>query len=337
MELFKSEFDVYGTSARHGQKKNGDSFLWLHIESERLLVLAVADGVGSHRCDWWASAKACRTTVDAFHHGSGTIADTLLRGVLNAHQEIRNASEQYAGAMTTIVAVVWEVGGNRIWHTSAGDSRLYRFTPGEFQLLTHDDRRPVLVRIAGEPVMDGGMPVFAGALTRALGQPSDLSVEVNVSPFETGESLLLATDGMHGGGFGAERLRNHLSQVDLETPLAELVRQCCSQFEDDATALVLRRNDLGGSIADYEDALAHSSDYASKGLVGHIMTAFLARQLAAAADHGDMAQVTAILDYSETFVLRLPRQILTEALGPIIKNGHKLIAQRLRTMIRSVR
>jgi len=139
-------------------------------------------------------------------------------------------------------------GCDRAWYTSAGDSRIYRFTSIGIGQLTEDDQGQVLVRIANEPAMAGGMPVFARGLTKALGQQSDLSVEVSTSPLAPGESLLLATDGMHGSGVGAERLLGLLNRIDLSSALDELVGWCRSQFEDDATALVLRRNDPGRPI-----------------------------------------------------------------------------------------
>jgi serine/threonine protein phosphatase PrpC len=335
MQLFQTPFDVYSSSTQHGHKeRNGDSLVWRHLEAESIVLLVVADGVGSHRCDWLASSIACRTAMDSFQGGSGDVAERLSQSVLAAHTGIRNAQRECAGMMSTIVAVAWEMGSDRIWYTSAGDSRIYRFTACDMQQLTQDDRGQVLVRVAGELVLGGGMPVFARGLTRALGQQSDLDVNIAISPFQAGESLLLATDGMHGNGAGAERLSGLLNLIDLTSALTELVSGCRSQFEDDATALVLRRNDLGRPLADYENALDKSIDYRTIGLFGHLVTALVAEQLAVSADLGDVRRFNALIDYSEKFLLRLPREALIKALESAINSGARTTALRLKSMIR---
>lgn len=206
-----------------GKERNGDSSQVRELPEENLVLLTVADGVGSHVCDWQASETTCEVVCESFAQLEGRISDRLRQGIQCAHAQVRGETGNCAGAQSTLIAVVWERNENRVHYASVGDSRLYKLSSRGIAQLTNDDTASVLATVGGEPVLSAGMPVFIKGLTKAIGQQEVLDVNVHSREFLEGESLVLATDGMHGYGLFSRDLEVALTKDDLETTLSGIV------------------------------------------------------------------------------------------------------------------
>ena len=199
-------YDIYSHSIPKPEKeRNGDSSQIRELSEENLVLLTVADGVGSHVCDWFASETTCQTVCELFAQTTGHISDRLQLSIQRAHAQVRSETGNCSGAQSTLVAVVWERGENRINYASAGDSRLYKHTAQGMVQLTKDDSASVLATVGGEPILQAGMLVFIHGLTRAIGQQEMLNVNIQSCEFNEGEALVLATDGMHSYGLYPRR------------------------------------------------------------------------------------------------------------------------------------
>ena len=62
------------------KSRNGDHAL-VRNQGEGLVVLAVADGVGSRPCDWRASEVACATAVEGIEEASGPLTGRIEAGI----------------------------------------------------------------------------------------------------------------------------------------------------------------------------------------------------------------------------------------------------------------
>lgn len=330
-------YNVYSHSLpKPGKERNGDSSLVLKLPEENLVILTVADGVGSHVCDWFASETTCETVCESFVQATGRIADRLRLSVQRAHDRVRGATGGCAGAQSTLVAAVWETGENIIHYASAGDSRLYKHTSRELVQLTGDDTASVLATVGGEPVLSAGMPVFIKGLTKAIGQQEVLDVNVHSREFEPGEALVLATDGMHGYGLFVQDLEVLLAKDDLEIALVALVQRHSTANNDDATLIILRRSDMPGRTRDlYEEALERQLDYRRQGLFGHLMAAHLKSVLSVAAEMNDGKKMRLCFEYAEKFNLLPDRAYLIELLSQLIRGGaaDRNLVQRVRRAI----
>ncbi len=220
-------------------------------------LYAVADGMGGHNGGEVASEIAVRTVADFVRASSrdATItwpfglerelpveANQLSNAVRLADRHIvREAARrpELAGMGATIVALLAR--GERAWVASVGDSRLYRWRQGALEQVTEDDSWAASMARAGASAEAIRSHDLRHALTRALGSPTGLDVEVVDLPLEPGDVLLLSTDGLHGV-VGDEMLARILSSAgaDVEAAADSLI-QCAlaAGGPDNVTAIVL--------------------------------------------------------------------------------------------------
>ena len=154
----------------------------------------VADGVGGGPAGEVASATAAVAAMGALRsgHSPAEAAEAANEAILADGQ--RNPA--HIGMATTLVAIRVEAGA--VSYAHVGDSRLYLFREGELRALTRDHNAAAEAIDAGrlEPAAARLSPL-RHQLTRALGAPG-AAADAGRAPLEPGDTLLLATDGLHG-------------------------------------------------------------------------------------------------------------------------------------------
>ncbi|HUQ40853.1 MAG TPA: PP2C family serine/threonine-protein phosphatase [Acidimicrobiales bacterium] len=163
-------------------------------------LFAVADGMGGHMDGEVASLTAVEALRAAFADGS--TAEDLVGAVQQANRAVwAKAKDQpdnrRMGTTLTAVAVVEEDGEDRLALVNVGDSRTYLLRDGELQQLTDDHNVP------GEMVKRGELTVEEAAvhpqkniITRVMGVPGEIEVDVwQLVPY-VGDRILLASDGL---------------------------------------------------------------------------------------------------------------------------------------------
>ena len=211
------------------QARNGDQVLTCETEDGTAL-LVLADGIGGRPCDWKASDVACETLADTFDERSGTLDERLEAGVEAAHRRVQKETGQCEGMLAALVALAWEPEAEEVSFVGVGDARIYRLPPGRGapQQLTSDDITAERV----EPDLPGAKPYLRRMLTRAVGGPYELDVEVQRAAFAPDAGLVLASDGAYPlSGFGREARRAPLPGRRLpDSP------HCCPALPAGATA-----------------------------------------------------------------------------------------------------
>lgn len=178
--------------------KNEDSYCLVPLEDGGLLV-AVADGLGGYVGGEVASAIAVDTLRELVRSGRESLKD-LKDAVSEAHHRVRQRAvrdPEVAGMATTLTTLVLPSDAHRCVWAHVGDSRAYLWRQGNLSMLTHDHS------VTGELVADGVIAMDEARfhpqrnlLTRALGIPGDLAVESGSLGIESGDWLVLATDGL---------------------------------------------------------------------------------------------------------------------------------------------
>lgn len=171
---------------------NEDSFV------ARSPLFAVADGMGGAQAGEVASRVAVEVLREGLGEGTGTVAERLTDQVVEANRRIHERAQKdqrRAGMGTTLTAAYVDTGNLVVVHV--GDSRLYRLRDGQLTRLTRDHS------LVEELVRQGRLtPEQAlehpqrSIITRALGPESEVAVDSEVLPVDSGDLYLVCSDGL---------------------------------------------------------------------------------------------------------------------------------------------
>jgi protein phosphatase len=246
------------TEKGHVRPTNEDRFA---IDPD-LQLCVVADGMGGHQAGDIAAHMAVDAVLDVVRdrHRVGwpfgfapeqSEAGNLVRTAIHIANvqilETAGSSTAYAGMGTTVVAALVVEGTLVVGHV--GDSRLYRFSAGRLRQLTEDDSwfaSALAADVHADQVALEHHPM-RHALTGAVGVRSRTDVHVAEEPLESGDLLLLTTDGVHGvlGARRLERMLGGTAEVaDLAADIVRTAMACGSR--DNCTAVVARYVGQGG-------------------------------------------------------------------------------------------
>jgi PPM family protein phosphatase len=170
---------------------NEDDFI---DQSNRLGLVAVADGMGGHRAGEVASATALEALRAAV--ASGQPLRVAIEGANDAVLEKSVSDQELAGMGTTLTAgMLGSDGYLVVGHV--GDSRAYLVRDGELTQITHDHSLVEEMVRGGELTREQAeVHPRRSIITRALG--IDPEVEVDEYPIELrpGDRMLFCSDGL---------------------------------------------------------------------------------------------------------------------------------------------
>jgi protein phosphatase len=229
------------TDVGRARNINQDSFVLL---PDRGLFI-VADGMGGHNAGEVASALAAKSLHDFLTRADAANEATLAEALCLANDQVLTAAaadSTYEGMGTTVVAAC--ISDGTVVFGSVGDSRIYRMTGGALEQLTDDDSwvsRVLPAHAIGSE--EASRHPMRHVLTKVVGLRDDLEPTVGSSPFGTGDTLLLCSDGLHGV-VNDSAIAALLGRSDsVEKIASELVEQALSAGStDNITAVVVRRS-----------------------------------------------------------------------------------------------
>ena len=238
-----------------GRKRKGNEDNYFVNAGEELYV--VADGMGGHAAGEVASQVAVEAINEFIEMTSGDEEITwpfgideeishdgnrLKTAVRYANSKVLDSMQQcseYEGMATTVVAVL--VSGNEANLAHVGDSRIYLIRDGELSQLTSDHSWVNEQIKAGliSPDQARSHPL-RNVVTRALGGRSDLDVEMQVHEIESGDLLLLCSDGLTTM-LPDEDIEKLVCETDLpiERAVKDLVDESNERGGDDNITVVL--------------------------------------------------------------------------------------------------
>jgi len=173
----------------------------INSESEKFLLLAVADGMGGHAKGEEASKIALNTltkTIIPELFGNTSFTDLLENGIKNANQEILEytvKNPESSGMGTTTVCAL--VKGNNIHLANVGDSRAYVISDDEIRRVTKDHSYVQSLidegQITEEEARDHPQK---NVITKAVGIMESVEPDTMKLTLDDDESLLLCCDGV---------------------------------------------------------------------------------------------------------------------------------------------
>lgn len=191
-------------------------------------LFAVADGMGGHAAGEVASEIAVNVLSElAPQHPDG---EALAHAVEEANRAIIRAAHEGLGREgmgTTVTAAMLE--GERLVIAQVGDSRAYLLHQGKLQQLTRDHSLMADMIEAGQLTPEEARThPNRSVITRALGSDLRLHPDIYEINVETGDRLLVCSDGLSG----------MVLDSDIESTLCRIQdpQRCASQLVNEAIA-----------------------------------------------------------------------------------------------------
>lgn len=265
MELYFS-----GLSDVGNVRPNNEDYLYGNKLKNGEYLFIVADGMGGHNAGEVASRKAVCTFARKLEKHNGK-RDTPSEGVSmgigqflrrivyevndNLVEEGRRTPER-RGMGTTLSVLYIRNGKAFIVHV--GDSRIYRYTPGEspgsrLEQLTEDHS------FVGRLVKDGFISEEdarnhpkRNVLYQSIGLKNDLEVElVDEFPVKPGEKYLLCSDGLHGVVSDKEII-DHMADNSTAHMVEQLVKRAKANGGPDNISVLVVSTEKDQGPADSE-------------------------------------------------------------------------------------
>ncbi len=191
-------------------------------------LFAVADGMGGHAAGEVASEIAVRVLSElAPEHPDG---EALGRAIEEANRAVIQAAREGRGRQgmgTTMTAAMLE--GERLVIAQVGDSRAYLLHQGKLQQLTRDHSLMADMIEAGQLTPEEARThPQRSVITRALGSDAHLHPDIYEINVETGDRLLICSDGLSGMIFD--------DQIESTLRRVQDPQRCASQLVNEAIA-----------------------------------------------------------------------------------------------------
>src|SRR5690606_24101736 len=137
---------------------------------------------------------------------------------------------ELSGMGTTVAAL--RITDNQALLAHVGDSRIYRIRNKQIELLTNDHSwvNEQLQKNIITPE-EARTHRYRNVITRALGNRTDLEIDVRLETVEPGDCFLICSDGLSGMIEDAQMLQIYLQSSDVRTA---------------ANSLIARANEAGG-------------------------------------------------------------------------------------------
>ena len=227
--LFLEPFGL--TDAGKVRRNNEDALLVGEGRDETLFV--VADGIGGFEAGEVASSIAVRVLKDL---EPGAPFEAAIQEANRQILAVGRGDEKLSGMGTTLVAA--RFGGTQerpvaeIAHV--GDSRAYLLRGGDLKPLTEDHSLVAELVRSGDLTRDQAAEhPQKNLITRALGAEEQVDVDTAVLPVETGDRIILCSDG--------------LSDMVPEARISEIVADSPDDPETTARHLLSAALDAGGA------------------------------------------------------------------------------------------
>ena len=234
-------------------------------------LFAVADGMGGHEAGEVASEITINTLNDLAPQSAD--AEALARAVVAANLNVIKAPSQGVGREgmgTTLTAAILEK--ERLVIAQVGDSRAYLFHNGSLQQLTRDHSLMADMIEAGQLTeAEARVHPNRSVITRAIGSDPHMQPDLYELNVETGDRLLLCSDGICG------MIEDHeIASIMRQAPSAQ---SCADQLVeaalaaggfDNATAVVV---DVEGFKAVREKKQARKSKALAIGVIVCLLAA----------------------------------------------------------------
>ncbi|MGC8833585.1 MAG: Stp1/IreP family PP2C-type Ser/Thr phosphatase [Armatimonadota bacterium] len=235
------------------RENNEDKFDFIEPEDPALLasrgsVYAVADGMGGHAAGQIAAELALKTFFKTYYESpAANPKDALTSAVAAANTVVHTTAEAVPGrsgmGCTLTAAVVLE---DQLLVVHVGDSRAYLVRSGELKQLTEDHSWVAeQVKRGAMTQEEARLSPFRNVITRSIGASNSIQPDVFSIPLQSGDLVLLCTDGLSGVVSDSEILKILSEETAPSFAAAKLIDAANSAGgPDNITVLILRIDSL---------------------------------------------------------------------------------------------
>jgi protein phosphatase len=183
-----------------GRKRDNNEDAWLVDEPLRAAVLA--DGMGGANCGEVGSALTIQGVIEYLRSPEDGLSDedVVKEAIRSANRKVQSAARERVecdGMGSTVVLAMWRL--PEIVIANVGDSRAYLCRQGGLSQLSYDQNFANELRsslgFSEERVRK--MP-NRNVLTMAIGTFEHVLVRTHIAAVESGDRILLCSDGLHG-------------------------------------------------------------------------------------------------------------------------------------------
>lgn len=161
-------------------------------------LFIVADGMGGHNAGDFASRYTVETVVDLIRQSEEKEVVTIIKKAVEQANsmliEKASADEQLAGMGTTLVLCTIE--GNEACVANVGDSRLYLLNDEIRQITKDHSLVEEMVRMGELEPENAKMHPNKNIITRAIGAVEEVTVDFFTVPLQSGDKILMCSDGL---------------------------------------------------------------------------------------------------------------------------------------------
>lgn len=229
--------EVYFQSDIGKRRKSNQDYTATFTNQKNQLLALLADGMGGHQAGDIASRQAVEeigiaweaTTID----DSEKAVQWFLQHIQQANQRIfeKGQSQPTLSGMGTTLEVV-TILDNHLALAHVGDSRIYLFREQRLIALTEDHSLVNALLKSGEITQEmAENHPRKNIITRSLGMPGSLEVDVAIHKIEDHDQLLLCSDG--------------LTNMVSEPKIAQILLEAAS-LQDASQRLIEEANAKGG-------------------------------------------------------------------------------------------
>jgi serine/threonine protein phosphatase PrpC len=212
------------------------------------ILAVVADGMGGHQAGDVASQMAVDIICESLKEVNDYTTPSEMQQRLNdaiqlANERILTYAEEHTecrGMGTTVVIALMNQQLGVLAHI--GDSRIYRYSQGILQQITSDHTLVnELLRNHQITQDEADNHPRRNILTRALGTEKKVKADFSVLHWETGDILLLCSDGL-SGKVSSEMMAAVLANGSLKEMADELIASALQAGGEDNITVILLRN-----------------------------------------------------------------------------------------------
>lgn len=242
-------FKFYGKT-QHGKykTKNDDCFLINSFVSQseekrqqlskNHFVVSIADGVGSSEFGDIAS----RVLLENLSKNSNILSHQIILNIIkNTNQELL---KNYKAKALTVFSIVFAT-DEKITIYHIGDTRVYKLTSNNNLIqLTND--HTYTQKLIDDGVISEDMRFDhpkKNIILQSLGAKEEIHIDVYKNSFETGEKLLLTSDGIHDYMKEMDIKEVLLSSKNMQTNIDKLIEQAKANNSKDDISLIIIENE----------------------------------------------------------------------------------------------
>jgi serine/threonine protein phosphatase PrpC len=202
--------------------------------STKGIVLAMADGISSSQVSQIASRTAVSSFLEDYYCTSDawavkTSAQKVLKSINHwLYAQTQNSPyrfEKDKGYICTFSALILKSNTAHLFHS--GDTRIYRISGNQLELLTKDHRRVVSAETS--------------YLTRALGIEQTLDVDYHSATIDVGDQFIIATDGVYEFIGNTEILKLIEESENLNSAAEKIIQKAMLSGSDDNLSIQIVR------------------------------------------------------------------------------------------------